>query len=196
MKYVLITLGVIAFVLLMTFSWVTGSYNGLVQLQTEAQTQNAQIEAQLQRRWDLINQMVGSTKGALRHEEEIYNNIAKQQAAFINAQKGGDVQGQINASEAVTSSIGALMRGYLVVQTQFPNQQALQFVQNLQVDIEGSENRISVARQRYNEDAQKYNQKRRTFPTMFIASFMNFGEMPLYKANVKAQDAPTVNLEK
>lgn len=196
MKYLLITLGIIGFILLIFVSSVVGSYNGLVSLQTQAQKQNSQIDTELQRRWDLINQMVGSTKGALRHEEAIFDDIAKQQAAFTNAQKQGDVQGELNASNQVTGAVGRLFSSYLLVQTQYPNEQALEFVRNLQVDIEGSENRISVARQRYNEDVQAYSQTKRSFPTVIIASMMNFPDMSLYKADGSAQKAPMVDLEK
>ena len=196
MKYFLITLGIFLIGIIAFLSSIKSSYNNLVTLQTSAQTKKAQVETELQRRWDLINQMVGSTKGALRHEEAIFDNIAKQQAAFINAQKQGDTQGELNASNQVSGAVGQLFRSYLVVQSQYPNEQALEFVRNLQVDIEGSENRISVARQRYNERVQEYNQARRTFPTVIIAGFMNFQDMQFYAADASSQKAPGVNLEK
>lgn len=191
------TFGIIALVILMVIGIVFGSYNRLITEKQEGLTQGSQIETQLQRRFDLINQMVGSTKGALRHEEEIYANIAKQQAAFVNAQRAGDVNGQLQASDAVAGSIGSLFRGYMVVQTQYPNQQSLEFVRNLQVQIEGSENRISVARQKYNEDVQVYNTDLQKFPTSMVAGFFGFKELPRYKlTNAKAEFAPDVNLEK
>lgn len=199
MKGILITLGTIlgSFVLivLILFSMVFGSYNRLIKEKQNGLTQSSQIETQLQRRFDLVNQMVGSTRGALRHEEKIFDDIAKQQAAFINAQKSGNVQGELSASDAMAGSVGALFRGYMVVQTQYPNEQALEFVRNLQTDIEGSENRISVARQKYNEDVQVYNTDLQTFPTSVIAGFFNFKELPRFQSSVKALEAPVINLE-
>lgn len=198
MKIVLGILGgfllVIIVVGLIFFSMVKGTYNTLVTDKLAAQTQQADIDAQLQRRFDLINQMVGSTKGALIHEKQVFDDIAKQQAAFTQAQQTGDVQGELNANTAVTASVSQALHGYFVVQQQYPNEQALEFVKNLQVDIEGSENRVSVARQRYNDAVQTYNQASQVFPGNMIAGYFHFEPMKFYQEDAAAQKAPSVDL--
>lgn len=174
---------------------VKTTYNNLTTERVTAQRTNSDIDAQLQRRFDLINQTVGATKGALVHEEKIFADISKQQAAFTQAHNAGNVQGELNADAAATTSLGALFRGYFVAQMQYPNEQALESVKNLQVDIEGSENRISVARQRYNDSVQTYNSDLNIFPNNIIAGYFHFIPMEFYKNDAQSNVAPTVNLQ-
>lgn len=156
---------------------------------------NADLDAQLQRRFDLINQTVGATKGALSHETTIFNDIAKQQAAFTQAHDTGNVQGELNANAAVGTAVGQALRGYFVVQQQYPQEYALQFVQNLQTNIDGSENRISVGRQRYNDAVRIYDTEISNVPGSWLNSiFFHFMPLPYYQNTVQSNSAPNVNL--
>lgn len=203
MKKVLIVIGIIfgvvVFLTIITaaslYGFVKGSYNTITTDRQTAISINADLDAQLQRRFDLINQTVGATKGALAHEQKIFDDIAKQQAAFTQAHDSGNVQGELNANAAVGTSIGQALRGYFVVQQQYPNEQALQFVQNLQTNIDGSENRISVARQRYNDSVKIYNTELSVFPTNWLnGQFFHFQSMPYYRNDVESKKAPKVDL--
>jgi len=185
---------IIIIVALSIYSFATSSYNSLVTERVAAQEQQAQIDAQLQRRFDLINQMVGTAKGALSHEDVVFGDIAKQQAAFTQAHNGGNIQGELQADQAVNASLSQLFRGYFVAQTQYPNEQALEFVKNLQIDIEGSENRVGVARQRYNEAVQTYNQDLQIFPKNIVAGYFHFEPMAFYQNDAASNKAPTVNI--
>jgi len=177
------------------FSTVVGTYNHLATDKQTTLTAQGNLDAQLQRRFDLINQTVGATKGALSHETTIFADIAKEQAAFTQAQNSGNTQGQLSASTAVSASVGQALRGYLVVAQQYPQEYALQEVQNLQTDIDGSENRVSNARQFYNSTAQQYNTELSTFPNNWLnGSYFHFQSFPYYQNTAQSSNAPTVNL--
>lgn len=185
----LIVLGIIL------YATSIGTYNKLQTDRQNAVSANADLDSQLQRRFDLINQTVGATKGALSHEQKIFDDISKQQAAFTQAHSAGDVQGELNANAAATASIGQALRGYMVVQQQYPNEQALVQVQNLQTNIDGSENRISVARQHYNDAVKTYDTELVTFPNSFMNdTFFHMSSLPYYQNATESNKAPNVNL--
>jgi LemA protein len=170
-------------------SIVGGSYNGMVSLREEARTQQAEIENAMQRRADLVPQIVGATKGAMAQERAVFDDIAKAHAAFTNAPSGS--QEKMDAGAA----LGSALRGYLVVAQQYPNLKSLDIVKDLTTTIEGTENRISVARTRYNEAVQSYNQKVQTFPTNIFAGMFGFTQMQRFEMDDKAKVAPEVNLD-
>ncbi len=184
MKYFLITFGVI-FVLAL---WVMGSYNRLVNLQTEAQTQQAQIEAQLQRRFDLVPNLVATVKGAMNQEQAVFKAIADARTRYAGAAAGTPAK-----VEAANQYEGALAR-LLVVMENYPQLKSIDRVQDLMVSLEGTENRISVARQRYNESVRDYNRATRTFPSSIFAGMFNFEQLPLFEAQSGAGTAPKVEL--
>lgn len=186
MKYFLITLGIIGVIVLMFIGWIIGSYNGLVQLQNEAQTQQAQIETQLQRRFDLVPNLVSSVQGAMSQEQAVFKAIADARTRYAGAPSG--TPEKIDAANQYESALSRL----LVIMENYPQLRSIDRVQDLMVSLEGSENRISVARQRYNESVRDYNLRRRSFPTMIIAGIMGFQEMKLFEAQTGAENAPKV----
>lgn len=193
MKYLLIflggLLGIFLFVVLPIFGWFTGSYNSAISLREEAKTQQAQIEAQLQRRSDLIPNLVAATKGAMKQEKAVFENISKAQAAFTRAPSGSNEK--IQAGEA----LGTAIRGYMVVAQQYPDMKSLDIMKDLQVSIEGTENRISVSRQRYNESVRDYNKRIQSFPLSLFAQSMGFSKMEAFEAQDTAKVAPVVKFE-
>lgn len=196
---VLIIVGVTIVILAILFFGISntfiGTYNKLVTDRQTVLTQQGDLEAQMQRRFDIINETVGAVKGALGHEDIIFNDIAKQQAAFTQAHNTGNVQGELNANSAVSASIGQALRGYFVVQQQYPQEYALQNVKDLQTNIDGSENRISTARQRYNNTVQIYDTELSTFPTVWInGTFFHLQPLPYYQNDTESNKAPSVNL--
>jgi LemA protein len=185
----LAVLGIVGFMGLSMVSWFFGSYNGAIQLRNTAKTQQSQIEVQMQRRSDLVPNLVASTKGAMKQEQAVFDDIAKAHAAFTNAPSG--TVDKMAAGDALSTAI----RGYMVVAQQYPNLKSLDIVVSLNDEMSGTENRISVARQRYNESVQGYNTRIQSLPLSLFASSMGFTPMTQYLASEKAQQAPVVNFE-
>jgi len=194
-----IVLGVILLIIIIAIASVFNTYvsfqNKFNTDKQVAQQTNGDLDSQLQRRFDLINETVGATKGALSHETTIFNDIAKQQAAFTQAHNTGNTQGELDASSAVASSVGQALRGYFVVQQQYPQEYALQSVKDLQTEIDGSETRISVFRQRYNNAVNVYDTEISNVPGSWYNSiFFHFQPLPYYQNSTSSNNAPTVNL--
>lgn len=190
MKYFLITLGIIVVIGLMIFSWIAGSYNTLVTLRNEGQTQQAQIETQLQRRFDLVPNLVATVKGGMLQEQVVFKAIADARTRYAGAKSG--TPDKLEAASEYQSAIARL----LVIMENYPQLRSLDTVQDLMVQLEGTENRISVARQRYNESVRDYNHARQTFPTNIIAGMFNFEVLPLFESVGGAEKAPKVDFNK
>lgn len=187
MKYFLIGLAGFFLVLLMIFSWFVGTYNGLVAKRLEVQTQQGQIETQLQRRFDLVPNLVGAVKGAMKQEQAIFKAIADARTHYAGAASGTP-----DKLQAANQYEGALAR-LLVVIENYPQLKSVDIVRDLLVQLEGTENRISVARQRYNEAVQSYNFIVQRFPSSIVASFGGFKEAVFFKGETDSEKAPKVN---
>lgn len=181
------TFGGLALVALMMVGWFFGSYNSAIALRNTAKTENAQIEVQMQRRADLVPNLVASTKGAMSQEQAVFDDISKAHAAFTQAPSGSDAK--VQASDALTTAI----RGYMVVAQQYPNLKSLDIIVTLNDEMAGTENRIGVARQRYNESVQSYNTRIESLPLSLFARSMGFTTMTQYQSAAGSEKAPTVN---
>ena len=190
MKYFLITIGIVALIGFIFLSWVAGSYNSLVTLRNEAQTQQAQIETQLQRRFDLVPNLVATVKGGMVQEQVVFKAIADARTKYAGAKSG--TPDKLEAASDYQSAIARL----LVIIENYPQLRSIDTVQDLMVQLEGSENRISVARQRYNESIRDYNRARQTFPTNIIAGMFNFEVLSLFQNVEGAEKAPKVDFNK
>lgn len=188
MKYVLITIGILIVLVLISSAVISSSYNALVAEKVAAQTAQAQVEAQLQRRFDLIPNLVASVRGAQIQEQKVFDDIAMARAHYAGIPSG--TPDKIQAANQLESAVGRL----LVVIESYPDLRSTQTVQDLMTSLEGTENRISVARERYNEAVQQYNQHVQTFPTVIIANRFGFKPLPLFTSVSAAQQAPKVNL--
>lgn len=179
--------GIVAFVLIIALS-VMGSYNSLVSSQTEIEQAQAKIEATLQRRYDLIPNVVNSVKGYMTHEEEVFKSIADARAKIgsnASAKEKTAAQGELD------SAVSRL----LVLTENYPTLRSNEQVQSLIVELEGTENRIYVARTDYNAAVTKYNKSIRSFPKNIIANSFGFKEKELVNATKDAQTkVPTVDL--
>ena len=188
----LIVLGVIALAL---FGWVKNSYNGLVSSQESVETAWAQVENVYQRRADLIPNLVETVKGYAKHEQETLEGVIEARAnatkVTIDPSKmtPEDLQKYQEAQGEVTNALSRL----IAVSESYPDLKANQNFLELQNQLEGTENRISVERNKFNEVAREYNTKRRTFPTNIIASIFNFGDKPYFQAQEGADKAPKVD---
>ena len=188
----LIVLGVIALAL---FSWVKNGYNSLVKNQEKVETAWAQVENQYQRRADLIPNLVETVKGYAKHESETFENVinARANATKVTIDPTNmtpeDLKKYQEAQGEVTSALSRL----IAVSEAYPDLKANENFKELQNQLEGTENRIAVERNKFNEVAREYNTQRRTFPTNILAGFFNFGEKPYFQAQEGADKAPKVD---
>ena len=173
-----------------------GAYNSLVALDQGVQAQWAQVENVYQRRADLIPNLVETVKGAAAFEQDTFTAVTEARAK-VGQVNAGDLANNPEAfakfqqaQDGLSSALSRLM----VVVERYPDLKATQNFRDLQVQLEGTENRITVERKRFNEAAQAFNTKRMSFPTVFIAGFFGsrFNEKPYFKAQAGAETAPPV----
>ena len=162
------------------------SYNNLVKLEQNVNIAESNIDTQLQRRSDLIPNLVNTVKGYASQEKDIFTEIADARSKLAGA---NNITEQANADSELS---GALSRLLLVVEN-YPNLKSNQNFQDLSIQLEGTENRIAIARQEYNTAVTTYNTKLKSFPTKIVASLFGFDERPLYKATEGSQQVPEVN---
>lgn len=178
------------------FSCVS-SYNNLVSLNEKVQASWSQVENVYQRRADLIPNLVATVKGAADFEKSTIIAVTEARAKVGSVQATPDLVNDPQAfqkfQQAQDELSGALSR-LLVVAENYPDLKSTANFRDLQVQLEGTENRITVERQRYNEVAQEYNSKRNRFPTVLIAGLFGgkFAEKPYFQASAGAQKAPEV----
>lgn len=190
----LIALLVIAGVLVIIGLWAKSSYNKMVRMEEGVTSAWSNVETQYQRRADLIDNLVATVKGYAKHEqgtlEGVVNARAKATAitidpANISAEKLAEFQ---NAQGDLTNALGKL----LMIQEQYPDLKANQNFLELQAQLEGTENRITVARQKFNEAAQMFNTQIRLFPRNMIAGLFGFERKAYFEAQEGAESAPKV----
>ena len=180
-----IVLGAILLVVLFIGGYVRTTYNEMVSQQVGVQTAWSQVENQLQRRNDLIPNLVETVKGYAKQETTIFTAIADARARIGSAQT---VDQKIAANNELSSALARL----LVVVENYPQLKSSENFMRLQDELSGTENRISVERMRYNETVQAYNTHIRQFPSNLVASAFNFEAKPLFEAPASAKAAPKV----
>jgi len=182
-----VVLGVLAFIALCVFGFITGNYNSLVQQRIECVTQWGQVETQYQRRFDLIPNLVNAARGYMEHEQVVFKAIADARKNYAGS-KGDD---KVKAQGELDGAISRL----LVIMENYPNLKANETVQGLMYELAGTENRINVARQRYNESVQIYDTSIQSFPGNIFAGFFHFEAKTMYTSQKGAELPPQVNLE-
>ena len=165
------------------------SYNRFVGQEEGIKTQWAQVENQLQRRNDLIPNLVETTKGIAQQEKDVFGQIADSRAKMAGATTPAQ---QIQAA----NEQGAALARLLVVVENYPQLRSSESFNRLMDELSGTENRIAVERMRYNERVQEYNTSRRQFPSNVTASLFGFKEYPLFNAPPAAEQVPKVNFGK
>lgn len=180
------TLIVIVAIVVIGFLLFGAPYNKLVSLDQQAQTQWAQVETVMQRRMDLIPNLVETAKGYVKHEQKVFGEIAEAQNAWAKAPAGSPQK-----ISAAVQMEGVLGRFFTLVQA-YPQLQANQDFRALMDELEGTENRIAVERHRYNDTVKEYNTTVASFPGMFYARMFGFKARPYFEAEAGAQKAPQV----
>jgi LemA protein len=187
-KILLIVLGILIAIVLMGYSFFKGTYNQFVSMDEAVKASWSQVENQLQRRYDLIPNLVETVKGYAAHEREVLTEVTNARAKVGGA---GTIDGKINANNELTGALSRL----LVVVERYPDLKANQNFIRLQDELAGTENRIAVERRRYNETVQAYNVKVRSFPANLLAGLLGFKTATFFEAPAAATTAPEVKFK-
>lgn len=178
----------IGLIIVLIIWWVVGFYNGVIGLNEKVEGQWAQVENQFQRRFELIPNLVNSVKGAMAQEEEIFLAIAEARTKYTGAET---VNEKAEAATQVESALGRL----LAIFENYPELKSVDTVQTLMTQLEGTENRLSVERMRFNEYVKEYNVKIKVMPNNILAGFFGFTPKNFFEAAEGAEVAPVVDLE-
>lgn len=189
-KGLIITIVVIVLVAI----WGISSYNGLVSMDENVSNQWANVETQYQRRSDLIPNLVNTVKGYAKHESETLESVmaARSQATQVKIDPSNCTPQQLAAYQKAQGDVTTALGKLLAITENYPDLKANQNFLELQSQLEGTENRINVARKDFNDTAKKYNTSLRRFPRNIIASMFGFEKRAYFEAEAGAEKAPKV----
>ena len=176
---------IIIVIIIVIIGLVISIYNGLVKGRNKVKNAWAQIEVQLNRRGDLIPNLVETVKGYASHESKVLDNVTRARAGLMNA---NGVQEMAEADNAITQSLKSLF----AVAESYPDLKANENFQNLQNQLEDTENKISYSRQFYNDTVLMYNNKCETFPSNLFANAFGFKQAEFFKAAEGTTEVPKV----
>jgi len=190
----LTTIAVIAVVAIIAVSWVASGYNSMVKEQEQATTALANVQSAYQRRADLIPNLVETVKGYAAHEKETLEGVvnARTKATQITLDAESLTPEKLQEFQQAQGELGSALGRLIAIQENYPDLKANENFMNLQVQLEGTENRINEARNTYNNAVQNYNQLIRSFPKNIIAGLTGFDKMTKFEAAQGAEKAPEV----
>lgn len=193
-KGTLITVTVIAVIVLALFFWVKNSYNGLVKADEQVKSTWSQVENVYQRRADLIPNLVATVKGYADHESETLESVveARSKATRISIDPENLDPDRIAEFQEAQGELSQALGRLIMLQENYPDLKANQNFRDLQAQLEGTENRISTERMKFNETARSYNTMVRSFPKNIIASMFGFDTKGYFEASEGAETAPKV----
>lgn len=168
----IIILLIVVFVVL----WAISSYNGLISLKQRVKNSWSQIDVQLQRRFDLIPNLVETVKGYSKHEEEVFAKVTELRTSWANAST-------VHEKAELSNQLSSALKTIIAVSENYPDLKASQNFAELQEELQNTENKISYSRQFYNDVVTKYNTKLMVFPTNILASMFHFTEEELFKVD-------------
>lgn len=186
MKKLLIPLLLLIGLIVIAIMVFSSSYNNFVQLEEDVNQSYAQLESQLQRRLDLIPNLVETVKGFADQEQSVIDSVTEARASMASA---GSVEEQAEADAELSGALSRL----LVVVENYPEIRSSENFQQLSDELAGTENRIAVARQDYNASVTEFNREVRSFPGNMIAGIFGFDEKEYFEADAGAEDAPDVD---
>lgn len=179
---------IILAVIVMLVLWFFGTYNKLISLSGSVDNSWANVQTSYQRRFDLIPNLVNTVKGYASHEEKLFTEITELRSRWQDSVSKKDVNSQLSTINSFESSLSRLM----VVVENYPQLKASENFLSLQDELAGTENRVSVERQRYNEAVKNYNIAIKKIPTSIVASMFGFSERSYFEAKPGAENAPEV----
>ena len=186
----IVVLGVLAIIVL----WITSAYNGIVSAEEKVTSSWAQVENQYQRRSDLVPNLVATVKGYAAHENETLQGVvdARARATQITLDPANATAEQLAAYQTAQGELSQALGRLLAVAENYPDLKANENFRDLQQQLEGTENRIAVARQLFNDEARAFNTKIRRFPNNIIAGAFGFEKKPYFEAENGDDKAPEV----
>ena len=186
----IVVLGVLAIIAL----WAANVYNGLVSAEEEVESAWAQVENQYQRRSDLIPNLVATVKGYAAHENETLEGVisARARATQITVDPSNATPEQLAAYQKAQGELSQALGRLMAVAESYPDLKANENFRDLQAQLEGTENRCTIARQNFNEVARAFNTYLRRFPNNIIAGAFGFEKKPYFEADEEAKKAPKV----
>jgi LemA protein len=188
---------ILLFILVVAGLAVAGIYNRLVTSQQNVDAKWADVQTQYQRRSDLIQNLVNTVQGAANFEKSTLTEVTNARASVgqvkLDPSKAPTDAAQLEQFQQAQGQLTAALSRLLVVSERYPDLKATRNFQELQAQIEGTENRIAVSRRNFNEAVQSYNTSVRSFPTNFVAGMLGFQPRPFFTAQEGAEKAPTVN---
>jgi LemA protein len=190
----IIVVAFIALIVLVIGLWVSRSYNGMVTMQESVTSQWGNVQTAYQRRSDLIPNFVNTVKGAANFEQTTLTQVieARSKATSVTIDPTKMTAENMQQFQQAQGQLSSALSRLMVVVEQYPELKATQNFRDLQVELEGTENRISVERQKFNEVALTYNTYIRRFPQNFIAGMFSFQNKPYFEAEKGAETAPKV----
>ena len=193
-KALWITIAIIVVLLFAGSSWVKGTYNTMVTQDEGVKTAWSQVENQYQRRMDLIPNLVNTVKGYATHEKETLEGVvsARAEATQTTIDPSNLNEESMKKFQAAQGELSSALSRLMLVIERYPDLKANQNFSELQAQLEGTENRISVERKRFNETAQSYNTYIRSFPTNILAGMFGFQPKAYFSAESGAEKAPKV----
>jgi LemA protein len=196
---VIITLLVVLGIVLLLVFWLIAVYNGLVVSRNRFKNAFAQIDVQLKRRYDLIPNLVETVKGYMSHERETLEAVIKaRNSAFSAAQKAAADPSNAGAMKELNQAegqLGGALGRLFALSEAYPDLKANQNMLALQEELTSTENKISFARQAFNDSATAYNNQRQVFPAIMVANMMGFAPAELLQAEEAAREAPKVSFK-
>lgn len=186
MKKSTIAIIVVVVILIAIIAGLVSSYNGVVSLSEEVDNKFATIDTMLQRRADLIPNLVNTVKGYTNQEQAVIDSVTDARAKLAGA---NSVEEKANADQELTSALNNL----LVVVENYPDLKSSQNFINLSDELAGTENRIATARKDYNDAVKEYNTKIKRFPTNIVSGMFGYGEKEYFQASEGSKEVPTVD---
>lgn len=190
----IIVVAFLALIVLLVVSWGTRTYNRMVTMQESVTSQWGNVETQYQRRNDLIPNFVNTVKGAANFEQTTLTQVieARAKATQVTVDPANLTPESLQQFQQAQGEVSSALARLMVVVEKYPELRATQNFRDLQVELEGTENRISVERRKFNEVALSYNTYIRRFPQNFLAGMFGFQAKPYFEAQEGAEKAPEV----
>ncbi|MBO7601744.1 MAG: LemA family protein [Bacteroidaceae bacterium] len=187
------TIGLIAVIAVIAF-WLVSVYNGMVGLDEGVNTAWANVETQYQRRADLIPNLVNTVKGYAQHEQSTFEAVvnARSKATSISIDPSNVTPEKLQEFQQAQGELASALGRLIAISESYPDLKASEQFKELQAQLEGTENRINVARTNFNKEAQKYNTTIRTFPKNLFAGMLGFTQRAYFEADAGASQAPSV----
>ena len=191
------TLIAVIVVIVLIGAWAASAYNSMVGVQEEATTALANVQSTYQRRADLIPNLVETVKGYAAHEKQTLEDVvaARSKATQITLDPENMTPEKLKEFQQAQGELGSALGRLIAIQENYPDLKANENFMDLQAQLEGTENRIAVARRNFNEAAQSYNTLIRKFPAIITAKIFGFKKKAYFQAAAGAETAPTVSFE-